>query len=137
MGPIRVAVSIRSGSSAGMGKIIFVSPLLDKETRSARVVAALDNPDRVWRPGSFVTAAIAVDSRQVPVAVPAAAVQTVDGRKVVFVRTPEGFEKRDVALGRRDDGIVEVMSGLSAGETIAASNTFPLKAELSKPGDEE
>ncbi|MGY4311980.1 cobalt-zinc-cadmium efflux system membrane fusion protein [Bradyrhizobium sp. JR3.5] len=132
-----VAVSIRSGSSAGMGKIIFVSPLLDKETRSARVVAALDNPDRVWRPGSFVTAAIAVDSRQVPVAVPAAAVQTVDGRKVVFVRTPEGFEKRDVALGRRDDGIVEVMSGLSAGETIAASNTFPLKAELSKPGDEE
>ena len=132
-----VSVSIRGGSSVGTGKIIFVSPLLDKETRSARVVATLDNPDRLWRPGSFVTAAIAVDSREVPVAVPASGVQTVEGRKVVFVRTPEGFEKRDVVLGRRDEGTVEVTSGLAAGETIAVSNTFPLKAELSKPGDED
>jgi len=132
-----VAVSIRGGDRVGRGKIIFVSPLLDKETRAARVVATLDNQDRLWRPGSFVTAAIAVESRQVPVVVPATAVQTVDGRKVVFVRTPGGFEKRNVVLGRRDDGMVEVTSGLASGETIAASNTFPLKAELSKPGDED
>ena len=132
-----VTVSIRGGNSTGTGKIIFVSPLLDKETRAARVVATLDNPDRLWRPGSFVTAAIVVEARQVPVAVPATSVQTMDGRKVVFVRTSEGFEKRDVVLGRRDDGMVEVTSGLAVGETIAASNTFPLKAELSKPGDED
>lgn len=132
-----VAVSVRGGSSVGTGKVIFVSPLLDKETRASRVVATLDNPDRLWRPGSFVTAAIAVESRQVPVVVPATAVQTVDGRKVVFVRMSEGFEKRDVVLGGRDDGMVEVTSGLAAGETIASSNTFPLKAELSKPGDED
>ena len=132
-----VAVSIRGATGKGTGKIIFVSPLLDKETRAARVVAVLDNSDRLWRPGSFVTAAIAVESRQVPVVVPATAVQTVDGRKVVFVRTSAGFEKRDVVLGQRDDGMVEVTSGLAASETIAASNTFPLKAELSKPGDED
>jgi cobalt-zinc-cadmium efflux system membrane fusion protein len=132
-----VAVSIRGGSNVGTGKIIFVSPLLDKDTRTSRVVAALDNPDRTWRPGSFVTADIAVESHQVPVAIPTTAVQTVDARKAVFVRTPEGFEKRDVVLGQRDGGTVEVSSGLAAGETIAASNTFPLKAELSKPGDED
>jgi cobalt-zinc-cadmium efflux system membrane fusion protein len=131
-----VAVSVRGGP-AGTGKIIFVSPLLDKDTRAARVVATLDNPDRLWRPGSFVMAAIAVDSRPVSVAVPATAVQSVNGRKVVFVRTSEGFEKRDVVLGLRDDGMVEVTSGLAAGETIASSNTFPLKAELSKPGVED
>jgi cobalt-zinc-cadmium efflux system membrane fusion protein len=131
-----VAVSVRGGP-VGTGKIIFVSPLLDKDTRAARVVATLDNPDRLWRPGSFVTAAIAVDSRPVSVAVPAVAVQSVNGRKVVFVRTAEGFERRDVVLGLRDDGMVEVTSGLAAGETIASSNTFPLKAELSKPGVED
>jgi cobalt-zinc-cadmium efflux system membrane fusion protein len=131
-----VAVSVRGGL-VGTGKIIFVSPLLDKDTRAARIVATLDNPDRLWRPGSFVTAAIAVDSRTVAVAVPAAAVQSMNGRKVVFVRTAEGFEKRDVVLGLRDDGMVEVTSGLAAGETIASSNTFPLKAELSKPGVED
>jgi cobalt-zinc-cadmium efflux system membrane fusion protein len=131
-----VAVSVRGGP-VGAGKIIFVSPLLDKDTRAARVVATLDNPDRLWRPGSFVTAAIAVDSRPVSVAVPAVAVQSVNGRNVVFVRTAEGFEKRDVVLGLRDNGMVEVTSGLAAGETIASSNTFPLKAELSKPGVED
>jgi cobalt-zinc-cadmium efflux system membrane fusion protein len=131
-----VAVSVRGGL-VGTGKIIFVSPLLDKDTRAARVVATLNNPDRLWRPGSFVTAAIAVDSRTVAVAVPAAAVQSMNGRKVVFVRTSEGFEKRDVVLGLRDDGMVEVTSGLAAGETIASSNTFSLKAELSKPGVED
>jgi cobalt-zinc-cadmium efflux system membrane fusion protein len=131
-----VAVSVRGGL-VGTGKIIFVSPLLDKDTRAARVVATLNNPDRLWRPGSFVTAAIAVDSRTVAVAVPAAAVQSMNGRKVVFVRTSEGFEKRDVVLGLRDDGMVEVTSGLAAGETIASSNTFPLKAELFKPGVED
>jgi cobalt-zinc-cadmium efflux system membrane fusion protein len=132
-----VAVSLRGLGISGSGRIIFVSPLLDKDTRSARVVALLDNSDGRWRPGSFVTAAIAVEKHDAPVAVPFAAIQTVDGHQALFVRTKDGFEARDVALGRRDGPIVEIVSGLSAGETVAASNTFPLKAELSKPGDED
>ena len=68
---------------------------------------------------------------------PFSAVQTVDGRKAVFVRTKDGFETRNVTLGGQDGPTVEVLSGLAAGETVAATNTFPLKAELSKPGDED
>ncbi|MET4322579.1 efflux RND transporter periplasmic adaptor subunit [Bradyrhizobium sp. RT5a] len=132
-----VDIALRGIAEAGAGKIMFVSPLLDKETRAARVVASAPNADGRWRPGSFVTAGIAVERRDVPVAVPFTAVQTVDGRKAVFVRTSEGFEKRDVALGRRDGPLVEIASGLSAGETVATTNTFSLKAELSKPGDED
>ncbi len=132
-----VDIALRGTAEAGAGKIMFVSPFLDKETRAARVVATLPNADGRWRPGSFVTAGIAVERREVAVAVPFTAVQTVDGRKAVFVRTAEGFEKRDVALGRRDGPLVEIASGLSAGETVASTNTFSLKAELSKPGDED
>lgn len=132
-----VDIALRGIAEAGAGKIMFVSPLLDKETRAARVVASAPNADGRWRPGSFVTAGIAVERRDVPVAVPFTAVQTVDGRKAVFVRTSEGFEKRDVALGRRDGALVEIASGLSAGETVATTNTFSLKAELSKPRDED
>jgi cobalt-zinc-cadmium efflux system membrane fusion protein len=133
----KVSVTLRGMAGTGTATIIFVSPLLDKDTRAARVVAALDNPDGRWRPGTFVTAAIAVETHDAPVAVPFAAVQTVDSRKTVFVRTNEGLEAREVTLGRRDGDLVEVQSGLKAGETVAASNTFPLKAELSKPGDED
>ncbi len=132
-----VEIALRGVAEPGAGKIVFVSPLLDRETRAARVVASLPNPDGKWRPGSFVTAAIAVERRQVPVAVPFAAIQTVDGRKAVFVRTQQGFEKREVVLGQRDGATVEVVSGLAAGEMVATTNTFSLKAELSKPGDED
>ena len=114
-----------------------MSPLLDKETRAARVVAALDNPDRMWRPGSFVTAAISIEQRPVSIVSPYGAVQAVDGRKAVFVRTADGFEKRDIVVGERDGNMVEIVSGLSAGETVATTNSFTLKAELSKPGDED
>ncbi|MFN5719356.1 MAG: efflux RND transporter periplasmic adaptor subunit [Bradyrhizobium sp.] len=132
-----INVALRGVADAAAGKIIFVSPLLDKETRTARVIAALDNRDGHWRPGSFVTAAIAIEQREVPVAAPFSAIQTVEGRKAVFVRTKDGFEKRDVVLGQRDGKDIEITSGLSAGETIAISNTFSLKAELAKPGDED
>jgi cobalt-zinc-cadmium efflux system membrane fusion protein len=128
---------LRGFPDATTGKIVFVSPLLDKETRTARVVAVIENPDGRWRPGSFVTAAIAIEERAAPVVAPFSAVQTVEGRKAVFVRTKDGFEKRDVVLGQRDGQSVEIVSGLDAGETIAVSNTFSLKAELSKPGEED
>ncbi|MDA9403159.1 efflux RND transporter periplasmic adaptor subunit [Bradyrhizobium sp. CCBAU 45389] len=132
-----VEIALRGMTETGSGKIVFVSPLLDKETRAARVVASLGNADGRWRPGSFATAGIAVERRDVAVAVPFSAIQTVDGRKAVFVRSKDGFEKRDVVLGRRDGPVVEIVSGLSAGETVASSNTFSLKAELSKPSDED
>ena len=130
-------VDISARGQAGKAQIMFVSPLLDKETRAARVVATLENADRAWRPGTFVTAAIALAQRQAAVVVPAAAIQTMDGRKIVFVRTTDGFEKREVNLGERDGGLVEVLSGLSSGETVATTNTFSLKAELTKPADED
>lgn len=132
-----VAVTLRGFPDATTGEIVFVSPLLDKETRTARVVAVIDNSDGRWRPGSFVTAAIAIEKHQADVVAPFSAVQTVDGRKAVFVRTKDGFETRDVVLGQRDGQSVEIVSGLKAGESIAVSNTFSLKAELAKPSEED
>ena len=133
----RVGISARELSETAKGKIVFVSPLVDKETRTARVVAEIENTDGTWRPGSFVTAAIALNEREVPVVAPTTAIQKVEGRPIVFVRTKNGFEKREIVLGQREDQTVEIVSGLTSGETIAATNTFSLKAELSKPRDED
>jgi cobalt-zinc-cadmium efflux system membrane fusion protein len=71
------------------------------------------------------------------VVAPLTAIQAVSGRKVVFVRTADGFQRRDVVLGQRDGTSVEITSGLKPGEQIASSNTFALRAELSKPTDED
>ena len=64
--------------------------------------------------------------------VPKTALQTIKGERVVFVRSERGFEARQVATGREDDRAVEIVSGLFAGEAIAITNTFVLKAELGK-----
>jgi cobalt-zinc-cadmium efflux system membrane fusion protein len=65
------------------------------------------------------------------------ALQTLEGRDVVFVRTKEGFRARTVTVGQRSAGRVEIRSGLKAGETIATTNAFLLKAELGKGAGEE
>ena len=132
-----VWVAARGTTTKAKGKLIFLGPMLDKDTRAARVVAEIDNHDGVWRPGSFVTAAIVVEERSILVAVPFAAIQTMDGGRVVFVRTSDGFQKRQVVLGQRDERAVEVVSGLSLGEMIGVTNTFLLKAEMLKGAAED
>jgi cobalt-zinc-cadmium efflux system membrane fusion protein len=132
-----VKISARGLEGATTGKIVFVSPLVDKDTRTARVVAEIANRDGTWRPGLFVTAAIALNERTATAVVPVTAIQKSEGRPIVFVRTKDGFEKRDITLGQKEDQSVEVVSGLTAGETIATTNTFSLKAELAKPRDED
>jgi cobalt-zinc-cadmium efflux system membrane fusion protein len=127
-----VILSGREAGKRGEGRIIFVSPLVDPNTRSARVIGELDNKTMIWRPGAAVTANIMVKEEQVEVRVPHAAIQTIGGKRVVFVRTPNGFEKRVITTGRSDDQAVEITSGLSAGEEIAVKNSFLLKAELGK-----
>lgn len=115
-----------------IGRIVFVSPLLDPETRSARVIAEIDNGKGLWRPGTFVTVAIILGEESLTLRLPRSALQTIGAESVVFVRTDEGFERRDVTIGRQDAETVEILGGLSPGEPVAIKNTFLLKAELGK-----
>ena len=126
-----MAVRIQ-GEARGEGRIVFLSPVLDPETRSARAVVEAPNLEGAFRPGGFVTAEVATEERRVDMLVPRAAVQQIENESVVFVRTPEGFEKREVVLGRGVQDGVEVVFGLNPGERYAAANSFVLKAELGK-----
>ncbi|MBB5695897.1 efflux RND transporter periplasmic adaptor subunit [Muricoccus pecuniae] len=120
------------GEARTEGKIVFLSPVLDPETRSARAVAEIANPEGVWRAGGFVTAHLSTAEQQVDALVPRDAVQEVEGKKVVFVRNEEGFELREVETGREDANGYEVIFGLDQGTEIAVANAFSLRAELSK-----
>jgi membrane fusion protein, heavy metal efflux system len=127
-----VSITTRGIAASVEGKIVFIGPMLDKDSRSARAVAEIANHDGMWRPGSFVTAAIAFAEQPVTLGIPTSAVQNIGTATVVFVQVPEGFQKRQVVLGQSDERMVEVLSGLRPGEVIAVANTFLLKAELLK-----
>jgi len=127
-----IAVRARADGDAAPARVTFIGPLLDKETRLARVVAVLSNPNDTWKPGEFVTAEIRLAAQPVAIAVPKTALQSIKGARVVFVRTDEGFQVRTVLTGREDERSVEIASGLTLGEPIAVTNTFTLKAERGK-----
>ncbi|MGD9724324.1 MAG: efflux RND transporter periplasmic adaptor subunit [Pirellulales bacterium] len=126
-----VLVRTGAGKAEAEGRISYIAPIVNEPTRTATARVLLHNPERSWRPGLFVTARI-LDPIQASVVVHRSAIQTLAGQSTVFVAHEGGFEPRPVTLGRMGDTMIEVLSGLSAGERYAATNSFLLKAELGK-----
>ena len=114
------------------GKISYIAPIGSENTQSllARAVAA--NSEGVLRPGLFVMGDLETNEVEVPVAVRPAAIQTLNEKTTIFVMEGKAFQAREVRLGARDDSNVEVVSGLNAGDSYVAANSFLLKAELAK-----
>lgn len=127
--------SVNEGPDAE-GEISYLTPSVDQVTRTATARVVLDNPQRKFLPGMFVTA-YTMEPDVAALAVPRDAIQPFNGRPCVFVETPTGFVPRFVSLGREGKSRVEVVAGLAHGERIAAKNTFLLKAELEKAEAEE
>ena len=111
--------------------ISYVSPIGASDTQSAVARAVVPDGGRL-RPGLFVTARLLLGAKPVPLAVKLGALQTLDGKTVVFVRDGDKFTAREVELGARDDRMVEVLFGLLPDDVYAARNSFVVKAELAK-----
>jgi len=118
--------------SKAEGKVSYVGALLGQETRTARARVTLSNPQMAWRPGLFVNVEVQSGEADVPVAVAADAIQTVNDKPVIFTRVPGGFVAQPVTLGRSDGKIVEVARGLKPGMSYAAAGSFVVKSELGK-----
>ena len=127
----RVRVRAAETGPEGEGTISYLTPALDEVTRTATARVELPNAEGQWRPGMFV-AARALAEHEANLVVPTGALQTMNGRDVVFVADEHGVEPRPVTLGHRGETVVEVLSGLEPGLRVASTNTFLLKAELGK-----
>ncbi|MCV4283050.1 efflux RND transporter periplasmic adaptor subunit [Pseudomonas capsici] len=114
------------------GQVSYVGNLLGEQSRAATVRVKLANPQGAWRPGLFVSIAVAAQSSEVAVSIPEEAIQTVEDKPSVFVRTPQGFQVQPVTLGRSDSGYVEVLKGLAVDTQVATAGSFVLKSELGK-----
>lgn len=126
-----VRVQALAGGASATGEISYLAPAIDPETRTATARVVLENPERAWRPGMFVTART-LEAEPAAVLVPSDALQRMEGRSVVFVESEAGFAPRAVLVGREGATRLELLSGLAAGERVATGNTFLLKAELGK-----
>jgi cobalt-zinc-cadmium efflux system membrane fusion protein len=127
-----------AGERSFAGVVSYMASTIDDATRSLRVRIAVKS-DPALRPGTFAQAEIngkrSSENVEPIVAVPEAAVQTVNGSTAVFLPASDhsnAFQPRPVNTGCYVDGMVGIVSGLEEGERVVTAGSAILKAELLK-----
>ncbi len=127
-----VQLAAHPGEDFG-GKVEFVDPFLDNQTRSARVRLTVANRDNMLKPGMLVNAILTSDAAHQPqLVIPATALLWSGSRSVVYVKRGQQdgftFEFREIETGARtDDGYI-IHAGLTEGEEIAVNGVFAIDA---------
>ena len=113
------------------GTVMFINPEIDEASRSARVVAEVVNRDAALKGGMFAKGRIVVTNRDGVLQVPREALlnwsleqKTAD----VFVVKGDQVERRPVKTGASTDGIIEIVSGVQAGEQVVTRGGFNIRA---------
>ncbi len=112
-------------------KIFYTGDVLEESTRTIALRAVADNPEGILKPGMFVNIELPALNAEAVVQTPQSAVLDHEGQSFLFVQTgPETFERRDVTLGRRNRRVVEIRSGIAAGERVVVDGGFALKSKM-------
>jgi RND family efflux transporter MFP subunit len=119
------------------GRVRYVSPAVRADSRSLVVEAVVPNETGQLKPGLFATARIEQASDTPAVLVPVTAVRTISGTARVYVVTADRTaEERIVTTGQTVGDLVEITTGLEAGETVATSNVTQLVDGVRIAGEE-
>jgi len=112
------------------GKINLIYPVLNKETRTARVRIELANPEGILRPNMYTDAVIESGGDSPALAVPESAVINSGARQIVIRDKGDArFEPRPVRTGVRGNGYVEIKEGISEGDKVVTAANFLIDAE--------
>lgn len=143
IGRIRMGTSaeVRSaalGDGAMAGRVNYIDPRLNEETRTARVRIEMVNPGERLKAGMFVEVGFQAGAgamSEEELVVPSTAVQRIENRSVVFIPKddePGAFEVRQVELGGEVSGYHRVISGLKLGDKVVTKGSFTLKTQKMK-----
>ena len=126
-----VTVTLRAARAEPVeGKVTFIYPELNPDTRTVPVRIELPNPNGLMKTAMYADVVFRTEGELAVAAVPDSAVIDSGARQVVIVAKGDGrFEPRAVKLGRRGEGYAEVTDGLKPGEEIVTAATFLIDAE--------
>jgi membrane fusion protein (multidrug efflux system) len=112
------------------GKVFFVSPTVDPATRRLILKARVPNQDHRLKPGMFTNVDVQIAQREAALIVPEAAmIYDRHGTYVWRMIDDEVAEKVPVVIGLRTDGVVEIVQGISAGDTVVSAGTHKVMAD--------
>ncbi len=123
------------------GRITYISDSLDSQTRTAKIRCEVSNPTDRLKLDMFAKIRLNSATTHKALTVPESAVQVIDGKSVVFIRENESrFEPKEITTGTANGNVVEVLSGIAAGDKVVTKGSFSLKSALLKDrigGDEK
>jgi len=133
-GPVAVEIKVAAFLDQPFkGKLDYVGATMNEQTRTVKVRATIENPDFLLRPGMFCDAAISLgsDTAEEVVVTPRDAVFSDEGKFFVFKHWKDDFFiRQDIRKGREFFGLVEILEGLQAGETVVTDGAFLLKSDV-------
>ncbi|MDR4503272.1 MAG: efflux RND transporter periplasmic adaptor subunit [Candidatus Scalindua sp.] len=127
-----VTIREQQGLHSTKSRLDYITPFVEESTRTATARVVLDNSKGEWHPGAFVSGEVIIDEFEVKIAVPRTALLVVQEKNIIFVKIKDGFEPRQVTLGRKNEANLEILSGLDRGEQYISRGGFTLKSELGR-----
>jgi Cu(I)/Ag(I) efflux system membrane fusion protein len=113
-----------------VGTVAYIYPTLNPDTRTVRVRVQLSNENHRLKPGMFATLRLFATAGQSVLSVPRSAVLSTGERNLVFVKRADGMlEPRAVQIGGASSDRIEILRGLTGGDTVVTSATFLVDAE--------
>ena len=119
-------------NSTFSGRVIFVSSVVDPESRTIKVRTEVTNTDDRLKPDMFANVEIVTDLNRKAISVPQSAVLDDGGKSVVFVAEGNGYTKRVVTAGIKGNDRMEILDGLSAGDKVVVKGNYLLLQQGSK-----
>ena len=121
------------------GKVNFIDPVLNTQTRTVKLRVVLNNSNKIFKPGMFVEGKINGNnsSKAQVLTIPSTSVLWTGERSVVYLKTHPNqpvFEMREITLGNRTGELYEVLDGLSNGDAIVTNGTFTVDAAAQLQG---
>lgn len=112
----------------GLGKLLRIGLEVDPTTRTVPVTYALENPGKVLRTGMMLTLCVESNTSENSIAIPESAIVDMEGRPTAFVQLAgEIFVKRDLLIGIKDGGMVQILRGIEAGERVVSGNAYSVR----------
>jgi cobalt-zinc-cadmium efflux system membrane fusion protein len=133
-GVLARAVSFQTSGYPGRdftAEVFSLGDVVHDETRATGLLAVAENRENLLKPGMFARIELTSRRDAEVLQLPASAIQRHGGETFVFVGgSGEGFSRRDVRIGRLTAETVEILEGLSEGETVVVQGGFALKSEM-------
>ena len=126
---VKVKVAALTNSTF-TGDVYFIDPRVDPSTRSVKVKAHIANPDGALRPGLFANVELVAGIREQAVVIPEQAVVPQIDKLIVFVVENGAARRREVQLGTRMPGKVEITAGVSAGDEVVVAGQQKLRDQV-------